>query len=112
MQYLFFVQLIIMIFKPLLNFILRLLGVGFVSYYGINAIMDEVKDYVVAQFGAASLPVQQILGLAKVDIAINIIFAAIVTRMVLGGVDRAADKLRTQVWTEPGKGGGTTTISA
>ncbi len=104
MQYLFIAQLIIMLVKPLLFFVLRLLGVGFVSYMGINAVLDQMKNYVMAQFGSTSQPIQQIMGLAKIDVAVNIIFSAIVTRMVLAGLDKAADLRRVQVWKAPGSG--------
>lgn len=102
MQFLFIAQLIFMIVKPVVFFIMRILGVGFVSYVGSNLVIDQAKTYIVAQFSASSQPIQQILGLAKIDIAVNIIFAAIVTRMVLAGLDRANDLRRAQVWRAPG----------
>jgi hypothetical protein len=49
--------------------------------------------------------VLHILGLMKVDIAINIILGAVTTRIILAGIDKAADMRRNPVWRKPNPSG-------
>ncbi|MCY1376852.1 hypothetical protein D9M69_643760 [compost metagenome] len=53
--------------------------------------------------GQTGIVIQQILGLAKIDVAINMMLAAVVTRAVLSGLDKLADRRRKQVWNPPGR---------
>lgn len=103
MQYVYAVQLILMLVMPLVKMVMRAVGIGFVTYVGANLVIGQAKDYVVSHAGAMGDIVQQILGLAKIDVAINIYFAAVTTRMVLAGLDKLADRKRKQVWHEPGR---------
>lgn len=84
---------------------MRYVGVGAVSYVGINFVVDELKNYILANFFAAPVLVQHILGLLKVDIAVNIILAAVTTRLILAGIDKAADIRRNPVWRKPNPSG-------
>ncbi|QLC73848.1 DUF2523 domain-containing protein [Pseudomonas sp. LPB0260] len=102
MQYLFIAQLLIMIVGPLVKMVLRILGFGFVTYFGFNLIIGQAQSYVFARMGEAGPIIQQILGLAKFDVVINIFFAAIATRFILAGIDKATDRKRNQVWHKPG----------
>jgi hypothetical protein len=70
---------------------MRYLSIGAVTYYGVNFIVGEAKDYILANFITAPPLVQHILGLLKVDIAVNILLAAVTTRVILAGIDKAAD---------------------
>lgn len=70
---------------------MRYLSIGAVSYYGVNFVVGEAKDYIIANFITAPPLVQHILGLLKVDVAVNIMLAAITTRLILAGIDKAAD---------------------
>ena len=96
MQYLFLVHLLIMIVGPLVKMVMRMLGVGFVAYVGSNLLLDQVRSYVTSHMGQAGVAIQQILGLAKIDMAINMFLAAVVTRMVLSVLDKATDRKRKQ----------------
>ena len=104
MQYLYAVQLVIMMLMPLIQMVMKAIGIGFVTYLGSNLIMSQAKDYIVSHAGAMSIALQQMLGLANIDVAINIYFAAITTRMVLSGLNKMADRKRRQVWRAPGGG--------
>jgi len=46
--------------------------------------------------------IQGVLGLAKFDVVVNLYFAAISTRFMLAGIDKATDRRRAQVWRKPG----------
>lgn len=100
--WLWVVQLVFMMIQPLINFIFRLIGIGFVSYVGYNVLLEQVTDYIMSRMGSSTLVIQQILGLAKVDVAINIFLAAVTTRLVISGLNRAQDLRRAQVWRKPG----------
>ena len=82
--------------------VLKAIGIGFVTYVGSNLIMEQAKDYIISHAGNMGNIIQQIMGLAKIDVAINIYFAAITTRMVLSGLNKMADRKRNQVWRAPG----------
>lgn len=102
MHFLYAAQLIIMMVLPLVKMVMRAVGVGFVTYVGSNLIIGQAKDYIISHAGVMGGLLQQFLGLAKIDVAINIYFAAITTRMVLAGLDKLADRKRNQVWRAPG----------
>ncbi|WP_314409330.1 DUF2523 domain-containing protein [Pseudomonas kuykendallii] len=102
MQFLYGVQLLIMILMPLIQMVMKAIGIGFVSYLGSNLIIDQAMNYIVSKMSGAGAVVQQILGLAKIDVAINIYFSAITTRMVLSGLNKLQDRKRAQVWRAPG----------
>ncbi|WP_447746033.1 DUF2523 domain-containing protein [Pseudomonas nicosulfuronedens] len=101
MQFVFLFQLLVMIVGPLVKMVLRMIGVGFVSYVGFNLLLDGVRAYIQSKAGAAGIVIQQILGLANVDVCINMYLSAVVTRMVLSGLDKIADRKRKQVWNPP-----------
>ena len=102
MHFLFVTQLLIMIVGPLVKMVLRVLGFGFVSYVGFNLVIDQARSYLVAHMGQLGAEVSGILGLANFDILVNMYFAAIATRFMLAGVDKATDRRRNQVWRKPG----------
>lgn len=101
MQYLYAAQLILMIVMPLVRMMLRFLDVGFVTYMGVNLLVDTAKDFITSKISASSVEIQMILGLGNVDIAINICMAAVVTRAILSGWDKRTDRKRKQVWNKP-----------
>lgn len=102
MQFLFIAQLIMMIIGPAVRLVLRMLGVGFVTYVGYNAVLDVVQNYITQNISSTGVVIQQMLGIAKFDVIVNIFLSAITTRMVLTGLDKAADLKRKQVWRAPG----------
>ena len=81
MHFLYVAQLLIIILGPLVKMVLRILGFGFVTYVGFNLIIGEAQSYLFARMGDIGPIIQQILGLAKFDVVVNIYFAAITTRL-------------------------------
>lgn len=59
-------------------------------------------DYITSNMSRGNIDIQMILGLAKVDVAINIMISAVTTRMIIAGLDKAQDRKRNQVWRAPG----------
>ncbi len=102
MQFLFIVQMLIIILGPLVQMVLKMIGFGFVSYIGFNLIICEAQDYLFGLMGDLGPVIQGILGLAKFDVVVNLYFAAISTRFMLAGIDKATDRRRNQVWRKPG----------
>lgn len=74
---------------PLAAKILTSLGIGMVSYVGINLLLAQVKSYILSSFVGAPADVLAILGLLKVDVSINIILAAVTARAVISGMNRS-----------------------
>jgi len=102
MQFLFIVQMLVIILGPLVKMVLKILGFGFVTYVGFNMIIGQAQDYLFGLMGDVGPVIQGILGLAKFDVVANLYFAAISTRFMLAGIDKATDRRRNQVWRKPG----------
>lgn len=64
------------------------LGFAYITYTGLGSLVDTVKVHIVTMFGSVPPAVSAILGMAKIDIAINIIISAIVARLLLSGMDK------------------------
>jgi hypothetical protein len=92
MHFFYLATLFLTIVTPLVKMALKALGIGVVAYVGINLVIDQAKDYLLANMGNAAPAIQMVLGLAKIDVAINIYFAAITTRLVLTGLNKLADR--------------------
>ncbi|MNP86527.1 hypothetical protein D3C76_1868200 [compost metagenome] len=63
-----------------------------------------MRAYIESHLGQTAQVIQQILGLAKIDVAMSIMLSAVITRAVLSGLDKIADRKRKQVWNPPGRG--------
>lgn len=99
MHFLYIAMLAIQIVGPIVFSVLRLLGIGLVTYVGINLVLDQVKDYVIANLVNVPVQVQQILGLAKFDVAVNIYLAAVTARLLLAGYNKASAGGSKKKWT-------------
>lgn len=73
---------------PLAKKLLSALGIGAVSYVGINFVIDSARAELMSNMAGIPLDIAQLMGLYKFDIAINIVIAAVTTRMVLAGVNK------------------------
>lgn len=69
------------------------LGFAYVTYTGLNSVIDTIKSYTIGLFAAVPDDVVQILGLAKIDVAFNIMLSAVVARLALAGMDRVSGTL-------------------
>jgi hypothetical protein len=76
-----------------LGSILAALGVGWISYEGFGYLLDELWIQVSQYFEAVPLSVLQIMGKLKVDVAMNIIFSAYVTRLMIRNVYSSFKKI-------------------
>ncbi|AYF90736.1 DUF2523 domain-containing protein [Pseudomonas sp. DY-1] len=53
MQFLFIAQLIMMIIGPAVRLVLRMLGVGFVTYVGYNIALNGAESYIMSRVGSS-----------------------------------------------------------
>lgn len=72
--------------------LLLALGIGFVTYVGFDALMDQVLDYIDAQFNALPVDIVSALSTLNVPQCFTIITAAITTRITLTGLRRLSIK--------------------
>jgi hypothetical protein len=75
--------------------VLIALGIGYVSYTGISALLDWIKAQVVSYLVGAPATMVAIMGLLKIDVAVSIVFSALAARLVLQGL--TSDKLTRMV---------------
>lgn len=106
MHFVYIASMLITILGPLVKMVLRMIGFGFVTYIGINLIINQAKDYIISQAGSAGPTIINILGIMKFDVAVNIMLAAVTTRFILSGMDKIKGSKSNSVWTPPGKSGG------
>ena len=86
------------IIVPLIVKVLKALGIGAVTYIGINLVMGQAQNYIQSQLGSTYGLLQQMMGVAKIDVAINIYFAAITTRLVLSGMNKLSGSKKSYVF--------------
>jgi len=74
---------------PLLRRALVAIGFGLVAYVGVGLLWDAIQDNITANLGQASSSILAILGLARVDDAIQVVFSAITAKLALRGLNAA-----------------------
>lgn len=86
---------------PLVYRVVASLGMGFVTYTGVNMLTDQLLD--LAQSETAALPPQmfQIVAMLHLDDAIALIVSAVVAKLTLIGMS-SVGSIRKQVWNTPG----------
>ena len=62
----------------------------------------ERREQLEQMLAGRDLPLTLLNGLANFDVIVNMYFAAIATRFILAGIDKAQDRKRNQVWRKPG----------
>jgi len=104
MHFVYLATMIGSVIGPMIKKALRFLGVGVVTYVGFNLVINEAKDALLSKFGALDSPVQQLLGLAQFDVAVNIMFAAVATRALMAGFSATDRKGRYKFLTGDAEG--------
>jgi len=69
------------------------LGFAYLSFVGFTNLIDSLKTHVHSLFSAVPVEVAHIMGLADIDIAINIMFGAIAARLLLVGMDKLTGRV-------------------
>jgi len=76
----------------LIKGLLANLGFGVVAFIGFSVVFNQVTSFIISHFLKIPIEIQQLLGLAKVDIAFNIIMGAFMARFIVRGFGNA-DKI-------------------
>lgn len=88
MQFAWLFTLLSTAIVPLAKKLLAALGIGVVSYVGINGVIEQARQELMTNMNGIPVDVAQLMGLFKFDVAINITLAAVTTRIVLAGVNK------------------------
>lgn len=83
--------------------VLKLLGIGLVSFLGFYTALDQTKDFLFSRFDNLPSDLFQILSLMKVNVGLSMMFAAMSIALTIKVTTRAAS---TVVWRKPGSGSG------
>jgi hypothetical protein len=83
------------IIGSLVGKVLVSLGIGYVTYKGLDTAITYAKAQIFASLGGLSPVTLQVLGLLQVGTAINILISALVVRMTLKGMTSGAVKAMT-----------------
>lgn len=72
------------------------LGVGYMTYTGINALLDYIKTEIIETFSTLPPQIFSLVAYMQVGTAFNIILSACVIRLVLRGMNTASGAIT--VW--------------
>lgn len=90
-------EVLFLLIIPLVQTILKYLGVGVIAYVGINMALDKILDYLKTSLGSIPSEMLNIFGLMHFDTGVNIYFSAVVAHLVIKGLDKATDKKKSFV---------------
>lgn len=79
---------------PLARRVLFGLGFGLVTYVGLGAIWDGVRDQVFSNLGGVSANIATLLAMAKVDQAIKVVMSAAGIKLGFMGLNAAGNLVR------------------
>lgn len=68
---------------------LSALGFAYVTYQGINFLINNTKQYIVGLFSSVPPELAALLGMAKFDVVVNIVISAVIARLMLSGLSQA-----------------------
>lgn len=86
---------IIFLAPVLIKKIMVLLGIGFASYAGFDAIMTKLQSFVFQRFNGLPSDLLQILLLAKFDVGLNIILTSMTIGISIRVMTKSASLIRT-----------------
>lgn len=72
--------------------VLVALGIGYVSYSGIDTILTYGKSLILDNLNATGSSIIGLLGILKIGTAVNIMFSAVAAKMTIAGVKAGAVK--------------------
>lgn len=75
---------------PIIFYILAAVGIGLVTYQGMDLLFNALQSEVQSRLSGLPSDMVQILGLLKIDVAIQIIFASYVSALTFKGFKNGA----------------------
>ena len=91
-----------MMIGPIVYQVVASLGVGFVTYTGINYLIDELLQLAQNELSGLDPAMFQIVSMLRLDDAIALLVSAVSVKFTLIGMS-AAGSIRRQVWNPPGQ---------
>lgn len=70
--------------------VLIALGIGYVTYSGLNVLLDWIKNEIFSQLMGVNSDVLGIIGVLQVDTSVNIIFSAIAAKFMISGISNGS----------------------
>lgn len=76
--------------------VLIALGIGYVSYTGVDTGMTFIKNYALTSIGTLPATMLGLIGVLKLGVVLNILMSACVAKMTLNGLTSGAIKKMVQ----------------
>lgn len=74
--------------KSIVSKVLVALGVGFVSYVGFDSLLSTVLNEIKGNLSGIPNDALHFLGMARVDLGLNLIFSAMAARVAMAALKR------------------------
>ncbi|OQS30912.1 hypothetical protein B0T40_24070 [Chromobacterium haemolyticum] len=71
--------------------VLAALGVGSVTFFGVNFVMSKVRSALLGMTAGFGSDAMNILGMSGLGVCISVILSAFTIRMTLSGIDKAGN---------------------
>lgn len=81
------------ILKPLVARVLAAIGMGLVTYQGVTALTDQLRQAIADRFGGLAEDIAAIVGLLGIDTAMTLILSAYVAVLTINGIRNGATRL-------------------
>lgn len=92
-----FVGIVMKLIEPVATRVLTAIGLGMISYSGLNVLISTIESYVTANIGSMSANIYAILSLYGFGHAITVILSALTVRAYLSGMSASGSIVRS-VW--------------
>lgn len=83
----FLMGALLLIVEPVISRIIAALGIGFVSYLGVQGLLTYLENQIASSLAGTSSDIVQILGLMGLGKAMSIVLSALSVRATLAGMN-------------------------
>lgn len=83
---------------PLVGYVIKALGIGLVTYVGLDLVFDQIESYILSQYSGLPVTTVQVLNLLGIHSAIKIILSTLSACVAY----RALIASTGLVWKKPG----------
>lgn len=97
-MWVFLFQFLMIVIVPLIWMALKAIGIGFVTYTGMNFLMDNAINMFYQRIGEMPQAMVQIFGILDIDVAFNIIVSAFAIRAAMNGVGSTSGTYKRMIW--------------
>lgn len=79
--------------KSMVGRVLLALGISFITYQGVDLLLDSMHDAAFAHLNSTAVDLIGIVGLAKIPQSLNVVFSALAARYALQGLTSSFSKM-------------------